>query len=110
MGAMQNNNQKVGKKGKARGSVNNANRLQAFTSGGGTGNATWGDCDPKRLQGVVEQITALGGAITFALSRDGGAHALTLHLDENKRTLWFNGEADLDEELDMVAAALDQMD
>ncbi len=91
---------------KARGSTRNVDRLAAFSSGGGKGSADWGSCDAARLQAVVVKITSLGGAVTFGLSRDLGAHSATLLLDGNRTTLWFNGNADLDEELDGVAATL----
>jgi len=110
MGAHQNNADKASKGTKSRGSVRNDNRLQAFASGGETGDADWGGCDSQRLQGVVDGITRLGGAITFGLSRDQGAHSLTLMLDGKRKTLWFNGGADLDEELDAVLVTLSQME
>jgi hypothetical protein len=90
----------------ARGSVRNTDRLAAFASGGGKGSADWGTCDPARLQAVVVGITAVGGAITFGLSRDLGAHSVTLLLDGNRTTLWFNGNADLSAELEGVADTL----
>lgn len=96
----------IGKAKRKRGSVNNADRLQAFASGGKTGEATWGDCSEERMQAVVHGITALGGAVTFGLSRDKGAHSLTLMLDGQRVPLWFNGGADLDEELDGVLQTL----
>lgn len=89
-----------------RGSTRNADRLRAFAGGDGSGKANWGACDPTRIQAVLVGITAMGGAATFGLSRDLGAHSLTLLLDGNRKTLWFNGDADLDEELDGVAATL----
>lgn len=94
---------------KTRGSTRNVDRLSAFASGGGTGSADWGGCDSARLQTVVVGITSMGGAITLGLSRDLGAHSLTLLLDGNRKTLWFNGDADLDEELDGVAEVLQIM-
>lgn len=99
----------AGSKGKKRGSVNNAGRLEAFRGRGKTGGADWGACDPKWLQAVVVGISRLGGAVTFGLSRDQGAHFLTLLLDDGKETLWYNGDADLDDELEAVAATLDTM-
>jgi len=90
----------------ARGSTRNTDRLGAFSSGSGKSLADWGGCDPARLQAVLVGITGLGGAVTFGLSRDLGAHSLTLLLDGNRTTLWFNGKADLDEELDAVIAKL----
>lgn len=94
---------------KKRGSVNNARRLQAFAERKGSGGADWGGCDPKWMQAVVLAITGLGGAITFGLSRDEGAHSLTLLLDGDRQTLWFNGDADLDDELEGVCAMLAAM-
>ncbi len=105
-----NNERQTGKKKKARGSTRNDNRLAAFAGRGGTGSADWAACDPARLQTVVVGITAMGGAVTFGLSRDLGAHSLTLLLDGQRQTLWFNGNADLDEELDGVAAAIQIME
>lgn len=97
-------------KKKTRGSTRNVDRLSAFAGRDGTGEADWGSCDPARLQTVVVGITAMGGAVTFGLSRDLGAHSLTLLLDGNRQTLWFNGNSDLNEELDGVAAVLQTME
>lgn len=109
MGAMQNNDRTPGTKKRTRGTVNNASRLDAFSRGSGGGSADWGGCDPKWIQAVVVGVTSLGGAVTFGLSRDMGAHSVTLLLDDTRKTLWFNGDADLDEELEAVAATLDTM-
>jgi hypothetical protein len=57
----------------------------------------------------VVAITGLGGAVTFALSRDQGAYGLTLLLDSERQTLWFNGDADLDAELEGVLAVLESL-
>ena len=91
---------------KARGSVKNTDRLAAFARGGQDGEADWGSCEAGKLLAVVVAITKLGGAITIGLSRDLGAHSLTLLLDGSRATLWFNGKADLDKELDQVAGVL----
>lgn len=93
----------------ARGSVDNAGRLSAFAGRAKQGTADWGDCDSKWLQAVVVRITGMGGAVTFAMSRDQGAHSITLMLDNDRQTLWFNGDADLDNELEQVVAVLDSM-
>lgn len=100
-------NEKTGTK--RRGSVNNAKRLDAFKGRGGKGHADWGSCNPERLQAVVVAITGMGGAITIGLSRDEGAHSLTLLLDGGRETLWFNGNADLDAELLDVLGVLEAM-
>lgn len=110
MGAKQSGSKQTGTKKETRGSVRNIDRLAAFSTGSGTGKADWGGCDPARLQTVVVKITALGGAVTLGLSRDLGAHSLTLLLDGHRTTLWFNGNADLDEELETVSATLDTLE
>lgn len=99
-----------GKRGsKSRGSVNNKKRLDAFREGAASGSADWGGCDGGWIQAVIVAVSRMGGAVTFGLSRDGGAHFLTLLLDQDKQTLWFNGDADLDAELERVYATLDSM-
>lgn len=110
MGRDSNASQQGGKKAGTRGSVRNSDRLAAFASGNGKGDADWGACDPTRLQAVVVGITEMGGAVTLGLSRDMGAHSLTLLLDGQRTTLWFNGNADLDSELEGVKATLDTLD
>ncbi len=92
-----------------RGTVRNDRRLAAISQRRGTTAADWLGCSPERLQGVVQKITMLGGAVTFGTSRDGGAYSLTLLLDGDRETLWFNGDADLDEELQAVVETLDAM-
>jgi len=109
MGAMQNNESKKGSKNSGRGSTNNKKRLEAFGNSGSAGGADWGGCDPQALQDVVSQMTLLGGAIIFGMSRDGGAHLLTLLIDNEKETLWFNADADLDAELHQVSEKLKSM-
>lgn len=97
------------RKKRGRGSVNNAKRLDAFKARREGSGADWGGCSPDKIQGVVEAITNMGGAVTFGLSRDQGAHSLTLLLDGSRETLWFNGSADLDSELTSVLGLLATM-
>lgn len=106
MGAHQNNVQKDSKKSKRRGRVNTSRRLDSFVRSAPSSGGDWGSCTAERMQAVVVGITALGGAVTFGLSRDGGAHSLTLLLDDSRQTLWFNGDADLDDELVTVIDVL----
>ncbi len=95
--------------GTSRGSVKNASRLDTLKGRDGKGSAEWSSCDAELLQAVVAGITAMGGAITLGLSRDQGAHSLTLLLDDTRATLWFNGDADLDAELREVLAYIEEM-
>jgi len=92
---------------KKRGSTKNKSRLAGFGKVDAANGADWGSCYPEKMMAVVTAITAMGGALTIGTSRDGGAHMLTLLLDDDRRTLWFNGDADLNEEMDMVMAELE---
>lgn len=96
-------------RGSSRGSVNNAGRLAAFKGRAKAGGADWGGCNPGWIQALVVKITGLGGAVTIGLSRDRGAYSVTLLLDQQRETLWFNGDADLDAELEEVVAVLDTL-
>lgn len=97
-------------KNSGRGSVNNRARLSAFAEARGQGGADWAECDPQMQQEVIARISRMGGAVTFGLSRDRGAYSLTLLLDKERQTLWFNGEADLDAELEKVVATLETLE
>jgi len=92
-----------------RGSVDNKRRLEAFVGRKDKGSADWGNCDSSWLLAVIIGITELGGAATFALSRDQGAYSVTLLLDGDKQSLWFNGDAELDTELEEIVAVLQSM-
>ena len=98
-----------GKKRK-RGSVNNANRLAGLQHREtGEGGADWGNANPQWLHAVIAAATLRGLAISFSLSRDGGAHGLLL-LDNGERAqMWFNGDADLDVELEKVHVYLESI-
>lgn len=94
----------------SRGSTNNTSRLGAFAKSRRTGGgADWGTADPRWVAGCVVAATLKGVAITFMLSRDGGAHGLTLYSNGERETLWFNGDASLDDELEKVFAVLETL-
>lgn len=99
---------RAGKKEK-RGSVNNKGRLESFKRADSSSGADWGGCNSEKLQGVIQAVTELGGAVTFGMSRDQGAHSLTLMLDDERAALWFNGNANLNDELDNVFERLSAM-
>lgn len=98
-------------RGKAskRGTADNKGALQAFAQKAANGGADWGNCDPRWIAAIVVGITSLGGACTWGLSRDGGAYSLTLLLNQDRKTIWFNGDADLDHELEQVYATLETL-
>ena len=110
MGAMQNQERVPGQKKKGRGSVRNNDRLAAFAERGPSDGGDWSACGAEEIKSVVTAITALGGAVTFGMSRDMGAHSVTLMLDGKRQPLWFNGDADLTEELHKVKEVLASYD
>jgi len=93
-----------------RGSVNNSKRLHSFASARRTADADWAGATPDLLAAVVVNISLLGGAATFGLARDGGAHMLTLMLGKERETLWYNADIDLDEALREVLGMIEAME
>lgn len=93
-------------KGKKRGSVNNASRLAAFgaTTEKPQGNADWGSADPRWIAAVVVAATLARMEVSFAITKDGGAHGMKLYdyATGERVQLWFNGDANLDQELEQV--------
>lgn len=82
-------------------------RLAAFAGATHTSGADWSTCDGELLKAVAVLITDLGGAVIIGMSRDQGAHSLTLMLDDERKSLWFDGDADLDEKLREVIGKLE---
>lgn len=97
------------KNGKGRGSVKNSERLSALFTGGGKGMADWDTVNPAWLHAVVVRMSRIGGAATFGVSRDGGAYMLTLLLDGDRQVLWFNGDADVNAELENACYLIDTL-
>lgn len=95
---------KAARKGKRkRGSVNNSNRLAGLQPSPEIGGqADWGNARAEWIAAVVVAATLRGMIVSFKLSRDGGAHGLELYESGDKVALWFNGDADLDQELEKV--------
>lgn len=98
-----------GKKKGKRGSVRNGSRLDGFGGGRTKGSADWSNANCDLIHAVIVDITALGGAVTFGLSRDSGAHSLTLLLDDSRASMWYNGDADLNEKLNEVLVRIGEI-
>lgn len=96
--------------GAARGSVNNASRLAGIQvkEADASGKATWESADPRWIAAVVIHCTLHGMEISFLISKSGAAHGIKLYEFETgeRRTLWFNQDAELDNELEQVYYAL----
>lgn len=99
-------NHTAAKKKGNRGSVNNQSRLAAFGKAATEviGRADWGGCDPRWLAAVVVAAAGAGMEVAFSYSKDGGAHGLSLYdyATQERVRLWFNGDADLNTELEKV--------
>lgn len=96
----------------SRGSVNNSGRLSRFNQAKSSpqAQAEWSVSNPGWLAAVVMAATNQGMEISFSLSSDGGAHGLKLYdfKSGERATLWFNGDADLDAELEKVFLQLQE--
>jgi hypothetical protein len=103
--------EKRGKTGKnSRGSVKNSSRLEGLQSSRKVeGSADWGKADPRWLQAVTTAACLRGMIVSFSHSRDGGAHGLALYDQGERIQLWFNGDADLDTELEKVFEYLESL-
>lgn len=97
---------RLAEKGKKRGSTNNTSRLAAFGEARTQqqGNADWGTADPRWIAAVVVAATLARMEVSFAVTKDGGAHGMKLYdfASGERVQLWFNGDADLDRELEQV--------
>lgn len=102
MGSMA--DKKLEKSGSKRGSVNNEGRLKKLLNktGNGGGKADWTGADPRWVAAVVTAVTGQGGAVSFGYSRDGGAYSVGVFLDGDRETLWINGSAEINDELEAI--------
>lgn len=75
---------------------NGTGSLAQLFSSGGAAQADWSGAAPQGVLDVVIAMSSLGGAVTFGMSRDGGAYMLTLLLDGDRTTLWCPCTEDVD--------------
>jgi len=92
-----------------RGAVNNEKRLAQLTGKTQGGTASWERARPEWLAAIVILVSSAGGAVRFGLSRDKGSYSVGLYLGQENETLWFNGSADLDDELGALYQKLAQL-
>lgn len=90
-------------KGKKRGATNVARSLEGLGQTAGRSNgADYAEANFTFVAGIIIETTRRGGAVSFGLSRDKGAYNVTIFLDGDRRTIWINGDADLDVELEKI--------
>jgi len=93
-----------------RGSTDNRSRLVSLQHPGREqGSADWGKASPDWIRAVTVAATHLGMIVPFPLSRDGGADCRALYDNGERTQLWFNGDADLDLELEAVFTFLESL-
>jgi hypothetical protein len=91
------------KKGKKRGATNVARSLDGLGQAKGTsGGADYAEADFSFVAGIIIETTRRGGAVSLGLSRDKGAYNVTIFMDGDRRTVWINGDADLNAELEKI--------
>lgn len=90
-------------KQKKRGATNVARSLEGLgQSKGMSGGADYAEADFACVAGIIIETTRRGGAVSFGLSRDKGAYNVTVFMDGDRRTVWINGDADLNAELEKI--------
>ena len=77
--------------------------LDELFSGDGGGAADWGNASPALVLDIIVAMSSTGGAVTFGLSRDGGAYMLTFLLDGSRKTEWLPQDGALDGWLENAA-------
>lgn len=73
------------------------------------GNVDWGDALPERIASLVVATTRLGGLASFGKATRGDALAITIFLDDERETVYINGSADLDAELEKLILYVDAL-
>jgi len=86
-----------------RAEVEKPSPLAELFGGGARGAADWGEASPSAVLEVVVAMSSVGGAVTFGLSRDGGAYMLTFLLDGTRKTEWLPQDGALDAWLENAA-------
>lgn len=86
-----------------RGASNVGKRLDGLGQAAGPrGAASYVGVDAGFLYGIVNEITKRGGAVSFGLSRSQEAWNVTLFLDGDRRTIWINGNEDVNAKMEEI--------
>lgn len=91
------------KKKTKRGATNVTRSLEGLGSSRGVaGGADYAEADFALIAGIIIETSRRGGAVSFGLSRDKGAYNVTIMLDGDRKTIWINGDAELNVELEKI--------
>lgn len=97
------------KKGK-RGVTNTSRSLEGFgTHQKAKSQMDWGDAMPEMLSASILAVTRAGGLVSFGRSRDLSALSVTVFLDGERKVVWYNGDNDLDGELEKLVHYFDSL-
>jgi len=66
--------------------------------------ADWGTVTPEVIHTLVASVTAIGGAVRFGYSRDGGAYSIGILGDGEPYTEYFRPNDDIDARLLQMAS------
>lgn len=62
-----------------------------------SGSANWGDVSAECLSDAIAWTAALGGALRFGYTRDGGAYAIGIYLDGEAETEYVRPDENIDQ-------------
>lgn len=65
--------------------------------------ASWMEADPDELVRTICAASEAGGALRFGTSRDGGAYAVGVYVDDTRETLYLSPDRDVNEWLREIA-------
>lgn len=83
-----------------------SNRLRRLGRGGGEEGTGYADADAAALLSLIQIATALGGAVSFGLTRTGGAATIRIFLDNDSEVSYVRPSDDLNQVVADLAAGL----
>lgn len=81
---------KTDSKGNSKAASGNVSRFSAANREGE--NADYGGIDGNVIRAAIESVTALGGAIRFGYTTDGGAYAVGIYDGDDRFTEYFRSD------------------
>lgn len=97
-------------KKKKRGVTDTARSLAGFGKAEGPkSEMDWGDAMPEMLSAAVLAVTRAGGLVSFGRSRDFSALSVTVFLDDERKVVWWNGDNEIDAELEKLIHYFDAL-
>lgn len=103
------NSKKSGSRRAGRDGAAGAGRLSRAFGQDDAPTMDWADVDPRHIMWVLTAITAVGGAITYGRSRDGGSLMVALLLDGERETKWISPRDEPEAILTAIAERLESL-